>query len=226
MTERKFTKNLKSRGMAQQLRESVSKVIHQDQINVSFKGVENSSSIKTSIDNFSSHMSGVVKITYFHLFTTLFSTWKIKETRKYLFQWWTLKRNKVIFRVKHRRKELKDEKKNEMKKPIDFCVFYSEYKRISFIQVNSYKNIIIIICFLSHVAVCSVEVFNKFNLLFTFFCILSNRAIARGIFFSSQLNDDERMIYQRDCILRRVKLMMMLKCVLMRMTRKHLQKYQ
>lgn len=36
MTERKFTRNLKSRGMAQQLRESVSKVIHQDLINVSF----------------------------------------------------------------------------------------------------------------------------------------------------------------------------------------------
>lgn len=34
MTERKFTRNLKSRGMAQQLRESVSKVIHQDLINV------------------------------------------------------------------------------------------------------------------------------------------------------------------------------------------------
>lgn len=30
MTERKFTRNLNSRGMAQQLRESVSKVIHQD----------------------------------------------------------------------------------------------------------------------------------------------------------------------------------------------------
>lgn len=34
MTERKFTRNLKSKGMAQQLRESVSKVIHQDLINV------------------------------------------------------------------------------------------------------------------------------------------------------------------------------------------------
>lgn len=30
MTERKFTRNLNSRGMAQQLRESVSKVIQQD----------------------------------------------------------------------------------------------------------------------------------------------------------------------------------------------------
>lgn len=53
MTERKFTRNLKSRGMAQQLRESVSKVIHQDLINVcSATSIKTFQSHHDPIDNF------------------------------------------------------------------------------------------------------------------------------------------------------------------------------